>query len=56
MVEDDRVESSKLHALLRLLDDILPRGHRVLIFSQSVIAEGSGAPLDLATMESLLAG
>ena len=34
VMQDRRVESSKLHALLRLLDDILPRGHRALIFSQ----------------------
>jgi superfamily II DNA or RNA helicase len=34
VLEDEQVESSKLHALLRLLDDILPRGHRALIFSQ----------------------
>jgi superfamily II DNA or RNA helicase len=34
VLQDQRVESSKLHALLRLLDDILPRGHRALIFSQ----------------------
>jgi SNF2 family DNA or RNA helicase len=34
VIEDDRIESSKLHALTRLLDDILPRGHRVLLFSQ----------------------
>jgi SNF2 family DNA or RNA helicase len=34
VVEDERLESSKLHALLRLLDDVLPRGHRALLFSQ----------------------
>jgi SNF2 family DNA or RNA helicase len=34
VIEDSRIESSKLHALLRLLDDILPRGHRALVFSQ----------------------
>ncbi|MBC7173896.1 MAG: DEAD/DEAH box helicase, partial [Polyangiaceae bacterium] len=34
VIEDERVESSKLHALMQLLDDILPRGHRVLVFSQ----------------------
>jgi superfamily II DNA or RNA helicase len=34
VVADDRLESSKLHALTRLLDDVLPRGHRVLVFSQ----------------------
>ncbi len=34
VVDDPRVESSKLHALLQLTADILPRGHRVLVFSQ----------------------
>jgi SNF2 family DNA or RNA helicase len=34
VLADDRVESSKLAALMTLLDDILPRGHRVLVFSQ----------------------
>jgi SNF2 family DNA or RNA helicase len=34
VLEDSRVESSKLHSLLQLLDDILPRGHRALVFSQ----------------------
>jgi len=34
VIEDDRLESSKLCALMQLLEDILPRGHRVLIFSQ----------------------
>jgi len=34
VVQDSRIESSKLHSLLQLLDDILPRGHRVLVFSQ----------------------
>jgi SNF2 family DNA or RNA helicase len=34
VMQDRRVESSKLHTLLRLLEDILPRGHRALIFSQ----------------------
>jgi SNF2 family DNA or RNA helicase len=33
-LKDSRVESSKLAALLTLLEDILPRGHRVLLFSQ----------------------
>jgi SNF2 family DNA or RNA helicase len=33
VVHDRRIESSKLHALLALLDDALPLGHRVLIFS-----------------------
>ena len=31
---DERAESSKLEAFVRLMDDILPRGHRVLVFSQ----------------------
>lgn len=34
VIDDERLESSKLHALMQLLDDILPRGHRALIFSQ----------------------
>ncbi|MEY4582374.1 MAG: hypothetical protein RL701_7077, partial [Pseudomonadota bacterium] len=34
VLADSRIESSKLQALLRLLEDILPRGHRALIFSQ----------------------
>ncbi|UJR85567.1 DEAD/DEAH box helicase [Sandaracinus amylolyticus] len=34
VVEDERLESSKLHALVELLRDIVPRGHRVLVFSQ----------------------
>jgi superfamily II DNA or RNA helicase len=34
VLADSRIESTKLHVLLRLLDDILPRGHRVLVFSQ----------------------
>lgn len=34
VVDDARVESSKLHALIRLVRDVLPRGHRILIFSQ----------------------
>jgi superfamily II DNA or RNA helicase len=34
VLDDHRVESSKLNALIQLLDDILPRGHRVLLFSQ----------------------
>ncbi len=34
VIEDERIESSKLNALRQLLDDILPRGHRVLVFSQ----------------------
>src|SRR5262249_22147995 len=34
VLPDSRVESSKLYALLRLLEDILPRGHRALVFSQ----------------------
>jgi SNF2 family DNA or RNA helicase len=34
VIQDRRVESSKLHALVRLLEDILPRGHHALIFSQ----------------------
>lgn len=34
VLDDSRIESSKLHALTSLLDDILPRGHRVLVFSQ----------------------
>ncbi|MET0390474.1 MAG: DEAD/DEAH box helicase, partial [Polyangiales bacterium] len=34
VLPDSRIESSKLHALLGLLDDLLPRGHRVLLFSQ----------------------
>ncbi|MDB4989925.1 MAG: Superfamily helicase, partial [Myxococcaceae bacterium] len=33
---DTRVTSSKLASLIQLLQDILPRGHRVLIFSQFV--------------------
>jgi superfamily II DNA or RNA helicase len=34
VLEDERIESSKLAALMQLLQDILPRGHRALIFSQ----------------------
>ncbi len=34
VIDDSRVESSKLSAFTQLLDDILPRGHRVLVFSQ----------------------
>jgi SNF2 family DNA or RNA helicase len=34
VLADERAESSKLHALVQLLEDILPRGHRVLVFSQ----------------------
>ncbi|MET0284701.1 MAG: DEAD/DEAH box helicase, partial [Polyangiales bacterium] len=36
VLDDTRVSSSKLQALTTLLDDILPRGHRALIFSQFV--------------------
>jgi superfamily II DNA or RNA helicase len=36
VIDDARVESSKLAALTILLNDLLPRGHRVLIFSQFV--------------------
>ncbi len=36
VVEDARVSSSKLRALLQLLQDVLPRGHRLLVFSQFV--------------------
>lgn len=36
VIDDARVESSKLAALMQLLEDILPRGHRVLVFSQFV--------------------
>ena len=36
VIDDSRVDSSKLQALLALLEDILPRGHRVLVFSQFV--------------------
>jgi superfamily II DNA or RNA helicase len=36
VIDDARVESSKLAALMTLLTDLLPRGHRVLIFSQFV--------------------
>ncbi len=36
VIDDARVSSSKLAALMQLLDDILPRGHRVLVFSQFV--------------------
>jgi SNF2 family DNA or RNA helicase len=36
VIDDARVESSKLLALLQLMEDILPRGHRVLVFSQFV--------------------
>jgi superfamily II DNA or RNA helicase len=36
VIDDARVESSKLAALTTLLGDLLPRGHRVLIFSQFV--------------------
>ncbi|MDB4975462.1 MAG: Superfamily helicase [Myxococcaceae bacterium] len=36
VLEDSRVTSSKLASLVQLLEDILPRGHRVLIFSQFV--------------------
>jgi superfamily II DNA or RNA helicase len=34
VVQEADVASSKLTVLLRLLDDILPRGHRALLFSQ----------------------
>ena len=34
VIDDERTGSSKLTALLSLLADILPRGHRVLVFSQ----------------------
>jgi superfamily II DNA or RNA helicase len=34
MLADARGESSKLHALLQLLEEILPLGHRALVFSQ----------------------
>jgi len=34
VIDDSRVESSKLNAFVQVLDDILPRGHRVLVFSQ----------------------
>lgn len=34
VIEDSTLESSKLHALLDLLGDLLPRGHRLLVFSQ----------------------
>ena len=34
VLDDARLESSKLHALVRLTGDILPRGHRALVFSQ----------------------
>jgi superfamily II DNA or RNA helicase len=33
---DSRVSSSKMRALLQLLEDLVPRGHRVLLFSQFV--------------------
>jgi SNF2 family DNA or RNA helicase len=33
VVHDRRIESSKLYALFGLLDEVLPLGHRVLIFS-----------------------
>ena len=33
---DSRVTSSKLRAFLRLVDDVIPRGHRMLVFSQFV--------------------
>lgn len=36
VLDDARVESSKLAALMTLLRDVLPRGHRVLVFSQFV--------------------
>jgi hypothetical protein len=36
VLDDARAQSSKLAALLSLLDDILPRGHRALLFSQFV--------------------
>jgi superfamily II DNA or RNA helicase len=36
VIDDARVESSKLAAFMQLLEDILPRGHRVLVFSQFV--------------------
>ncbi|HEX6241833.1 MAG TPA: DEAD/DEAH box helicase, partial [Polyangiales bacterium] len=36
LIDDTRVESSKLASLMGLLGDVLPRGHRVLIFSQFV--------------------
>jgi len=36
VIDDARVESSKLAALMQLMEDILPRGHRVLVFSQFV--------------------
>jgi superfamily II DNA or RNA helicase len=34
VLQEATVESTKLTVLLRLLDDILPRGHRALLFSQ----------------------
>jgi superfamily II DNA or RNA helicase len=36
VIDDARVESSKLLALMQLAHDILPRGHRALVFSQFV--------------------
>jgi SNF2 family DNA or RNA helicase len=36
VIDDARVGSSKLAALVQLLQDLLPRGHKVLIFSQFV--------------------
>lgn len=36
VLQQSEVESSKLAALRQILDDIIPRGHRVLIFSQFV--------------------
>jgi SNF2 family DNA or RNA helicase len=36
VLDDARVGSSKLAALVELLEDLLPRGHKVLIFSQFV--------------------
>jgi SNF2 family DNA or RNA helicase len=33
-LDETNIESSKLTLLMRLLEDILPRGHRALLFSQ----------------------
>lgn len=34
VLEDERMTSSKLAAFLELVDDVVPRGHRLLVFSQ----------------------
>jgi SNF2 family DNA or RNA helicase len=55
VLQDERASSSKLESLLSLLDDILPRGHRALIFSQFVRhLELVREALDARQIETLL--